>query len=374
MLVTEGLEEKIRKSCKLFKDKEWSGVLFYTVDGSFETKDIHIKALDYFPMDIGTSSYTEFEQSPDVVGYMIDNPGLLGSNMGLIHSHNKMSAFFSGTDLNTLQEEGYHRNHFVSLIVNNEGEYTAAITRKLANTIIQKVITTYKTFGDEEIELVKTDNAMEEEILYNILEVTIENNEICEKDPLFLRYKEIKEEKDRKQEAARIKALNNTSRTWNPYNPNYNSPSVSYNNTYNASWFNQPQTKIEEEPLLFEDDYFLPVKEVDLNVSDSEIKLVAAKLVKANPVFELSKGYNLDNFIKEDMDKEMTRLFKTSKGNYEELINYLSEYLLYSDIGVASNEDLDFKSTVLARGVYDYLKAFSNPYVAVICNTIKNYF
>ena len=36
--------------------------------------------------------------------------------------------FFSGTDLNTLQEEGSDMNNFLSLIVNNAGQYTAAIT------------------------------------------------------------------------------------------------------------------------------------------------------------------------------------------------------------------------------------------------------
>ena len=42
--------------------------------------------------------------------------------------------FFSGTDTNTLQIEGFDRNNFVSLIVNNAGIYSAAITRKVDYT------------------------------------------------------------------------------------------------------------------------------------------------------------------------------------------------------------------------------------------------
>lgn len=39
--------------------------------------------------------------------------------------------FFSGTDSSTLIEEGTDKNHFLSLIVNNAGQYTARITRKI---------------------------------------------------------------------------------------------------------------------------------------------------------------------------------------------------------------------------------------------------
>ena len=40
-------------------------------------------------------------------------------------------AFFSGTDDSTLRDEGKETNHFLSLIVNNKGQYVARITRKL---------------------------------------------------------------------------------------------------------------------------------------------------------------------------------------------------------------------------------------------------
>lgn len=42
-----------------------------------------------------------------------------------------MATFFSGTDNNALIQEGNSMNNFVSLIVNNVGTYTAAITKKV---------------------------------------------------------------------------------------------------------------------------------------------------------------------------------------------------------------------------------------------------
>lgn len=62
-----------------------------------------------------------------------------------------MASFFSGTDTATLQSEGSDMNHFVSLIVNNAGKYTAGITRKvkLKQTINEEF--TYPTWGDERV-------------------------------------------------------------------------------------------------------------------------------------------------------------------------------------------------------------------------------
>lgn len=63
-----------------------------------------------------------------------------------------MATFFSGTDTQTLREEGNRRNHFLSLIVNNNGPYTARITRKIkAKDVINRVYS-YETFGGSVIE------------------------------------------------------------------------------------------------------------------------------------------------------------------------------------------------------------------------------
>lgn len=61
-----------------------------------------------------------------------------------------LMTFFSGTDMNTLGSIGNTMNHFLSLIVNNKGEYNARLTRKVKETMNCDVNATYKSFGDED--------------------------------------------------------------------------------------------------------------------------------------------------------------------------------------------------------------------------------
>lgn len=143
--LTPYIYEKIRHMCKICNSIEWSGILFYSYKGSFEKGDLNIIAEDFFLMDVGNSGYTEYENSPEIAGYMVENPELINYNLGIIHSHHNMKAFFSGTDLNTLRELGEKRNHIVSLIVNNAEEYCAAITRKIQ---LEYKNAYYNTFGN----------------------------------------------------------------------------------------------------------------------------------------------------------------------------------------------------------------------------------
>lgn len=53
--------------------------------------------------------------------------------------------FFSGTDTGTLEKEGLDNVHFLSLIVNNAGEYTAKITKQVKHNILN--VPEYSTFG-----------------------------------------------------------------------------------------------------------------------------------------------------------------------------------------------------------------------------------
>lgn len=188
IVIPAKVERLIRFLCERVWDTEWSGVLFYTPSGTFENGDLEIHCEDIYPMDIGTTTYTEFNMSPDVIGYMAQNPELLDCKMGLIHSHNNMSAFFSGTDVETLREEGAERNHFVSLIVNNAGKYDAAITRKIKYKAIREL--SYDSFDGpvesnnkeivegEELEYFKLDIVFEETPENNFVEVAERLSEI----------------------------------------------------------------------------------------------------------------------------------------------------------------------------------------------------
>lgn len=151
LILTKELVEKIGYVCAELPTLEWSGILFYKVKGSFEDKNLVLTAVDMLVQDIGSDIATEFTPSPDIAYYMAQHD-LLDCQMGLIHSHNKMSTFFSGTDRNTLSQEGADRNHFLSLIVNNAGSYTAKITRKIH--YVEKTVLSYdyNTFEEGKVQ------------------------------------------------------------------------------------------------------------------------------------------------------------------------------------------------------------------------------
>ena len=161
IVIPKNVEEKIRHLCSVVHEVEWSGVLFYKKEGSFESNDLKITCVDIFPMDIGSGGFTDFDDTPDIAAYRCEHLELLDEGIyeGLIHSHNVMKAFFSGTDTNTLLEEGTDRNHFVSLIVNNAGNYVAAVTRRIKQEvhavahIVYTTNTHYNSWDDIDIPL-----------------------------------------------------------------------------------------------------------------------------------------------------------------------------------------------------------------------------
>lgn len=193
LIIPAEVERKIRFACQKVWNTEWSGTLFFTHEGSFENNDLVIRCVDIYIMDIGTQAYTEFDMNPDVIAYMCENPELLDCQMGLIHSHNNMSTFFSGTDTATLKEEGMDRNNFVSLIVNNAGTYTAAITRRIKSKQVKESVS-YEFFGDGEKHDTKEYVSSADEIEWFYLKIEKEGENYSFPD-MAARLEEIKQAK-----------------------------------------------------------------------------------------------------------------------------------------------------------------------------------
>ena len=190
--IKESLEDKIRQCCKESWNTEWSGVLFYTIEGSFKDNNIEVICEDLLIMDVGSKTFTEFEENADIISYMVDND-LLETKRGLIHSHNTFSTFFSSTDQETLLSEGLKRDNFVSLIVNNEGIYSASITRKCTSIITAKYSSTYdfeNTSIDYESKYKDSSNTF---IEYFKLDITIEGAQVLTN--IIDRFKTLKEKK-----------------------------------------------------------------------------------------------------------------------------------------------------------------------------------
>lgn len=201
LIIPAEVERKIRFACQKVWSTEWSGTLFFTHEGSFENNDLVIRCVDIYIMDIGTQAYTEFDMNPDVIAYMCENPELLDCQMGLIHSHNNMSTFFSGTDTATLKEEGMDRNNFVSLIVNNAGTYTAAITRRVKSKQVKESVS-YEFFGDGEKHDTKEYVSSADEIEWFYLKIEEEGENYSFPD-MAARLEEIKQAKAERAEKAK---------------------------------------------------------------------------------------------------------------------------------------------------------------------------
>lgn len=149
LIITSSCELKIRQLCNMFSSTEYSGFVFYTVkDMKDDFSEGIIEAFDFFPMDVGSSAFTGFEYTPDVMRYMMSK-GIMGKcQYGILHSHHKMETNPSQVDINTLRSEGSERNHFLSIIVNNSGRYSAFFTRLVEKSVVSRVTEKYMSFNN----------------------------------------------------------------------------------------------------------------------------------------------------------------------------------------------------------------------------------
>ena len=125
LFITSQLEHKIRTLCSYFPNKEWSGVLF-TKKSTSSNGTRYYEAIDMYLLDIGSATHTEYEFTPELMSYIADND-YLDLRMDLIHSHNRMESFFSCVDWSTLISETKVKGSYLSLIVNNKGQYEAKV-------------------------------------------------------------------------------------------------------------------------------------------------------------------------------------------------------------------------------------------------------
>lgn len=119
---------QIKFLCKNIPKEEWSGILFYTINGSIaypETFKIELKNI--LPLDKGSKSFTSYDLDNRLINYMMENPDAQNWKLGHIHSHNTMDVFFSGTDMDELKDNSESHNFYLSLIVNNFMDFKAKI-------------------------------------------------------------------------------------------------------------------------------------------------------------------------------------------------------------------------------------------------------
>ena len=328
LIIPAEVERKIRFTCQKVWNTEWSGTLFFTHEGSFENNDLVIRCVDIYIMDIGTQAYTEFDMNPDVIAYMTEHSELLDCQMGLIHSHNNMSTFFSGTDTATLKEEGRDRNNFVSLIVNNAGSYTAAITRRIKSKQVMESVS-YEFFGDGEKQDTKKYVSDADEIEWFYLKIEKEGENYSFPD-MAARLEEIKQAKAEKAKKAQTPAY---SSGYKPVIANSYGTKVGPANLVNKEdskpKVTQPTLFDNVDDLSFDDNYSLPYGQVTLD--KVTLKSLVLQLITGSIIISNDSKIDITKWAKSMPALYEKRFGKGKEGmdNFEMWADTYAEYLTW---------------------------------------------
>lgn len=376
LIIPAEVERKIRFTCQRVWNTEWSGTLFFTHEGSFENNDLVIRCVDIYIMDIGTQSYTEFDMNPDVIAYMTEHPELLDCQMGLIHSHNNMSTFFSGTDTATLKEEGRDRNNFVSLIVNNAGSYTAAITRKIKSKQVKESVS-YEFFGDGEKQDTKEYVSDADEIEWFYLKIENENETFSFPD-MAARLEEIKQTKAEKAKKVQIPTYQGGYKPViaNSYGTKAGPANLVKKESDKPKVF-QPTLFDNVDYLPFDDDYSLPYGQVTFD--KVTLKSLVLQLITGSIIISNDSKIDITKWAKSMPALYEKRFGKGEEGmkNFRVWADTYTEYLTWF---VTDNklEELGFDETeICAICAYDMIEELNklpeNEYINGYIDVLQKY-
>ncbi len=372
LIVPENVEEKIRYLLRKFPTTEWSGVLFVTHQGSFENNDLVITCKDIYPMDLGNATFTEFKMSEDVASYMSENIELFDCDLQLIHSHHQMSTQPSGTDLNTLKEEGNERNCFVSLIVNNAGKYYAAVTRKVqtkSEVTIKRLGTSYEFFGEGSKELehdnTETTKVVEKEVI-EYFDLEVERHEVSNSlEYLDARFDEIAK---KKEEAKPKENYGSGFSDWLHHRPVFKEQS------FFADSLDKEVTKT---PYLSDGSMLDKIGIEDWQPDPKKIHAAVVHMITCNLILNPDK-FDLKQWIVKHMSNVYRKIFGESSiyecehdacGAFSEwrdfIIQYTLDYFSTSDVPDAILENYDFFQSRIAQAMSDEIMEFIdvNPYI-----------
>lgn len=350
--------------------------MFTTHSGSFENGDLVITCHDIYPMDLGTSTFTQYNMDETVASYIADNIELFDCDLQLIHSHHNMKAFFSGTDTNTLQEEGNERNCFVSLIVNNEGTYCAAVTRKIQSKteVTTKALgTSYQFFGDG---IVTTEGGSapavtqvvdKEYIEYYMLDIEKEtvNNPL---DYLDARFNEI-EKKKAADKSKFVSSYSTSNYTWSDYK----------NDDYLESWLkNKRPEPVVKEQFLFDDKTMKEMESTSkINIPLDEVHKCVVKMLTCSLLINVNE-FNMDSWIRNHMKTVYDKLFAAPQ-TFDQWAEFIVDFLVtnYYDDSLPEEAYYNYDSvqSELAVAMYEELDTYKgiNSYIDEYLKVINRY-
>jgi hypothetical protein len=242
VIQTEKFKQQSKYLCSKNSAIEWSGILFYSSEGTFPNLKITLEEI--FLMDLGNAGYTSYEYDEEVVNFQMQNPDTLKMKKGHIHSHNTMATFFSGTDKEELLDNVDNHVYYLSVIVNNKGD----IEGKVAAVVKSNFQT--KEENSQTISLFEEDKTV---IICNCVFDTFEKFDLIDKS-FVERHDKIKE--------------NNKKTTQQFFSrPNFNRRY--FNATENVDWFNNKKITHESKKTVLEES----IKDVEENIpSEAQIE------------------------------------------------------------------------------------------------------
>lgn len=367
LTVTKNLEKKIRYLCSKLPNNEYSGTLFYQVKGSFENKNLHIICKDFYLQDVGEATFTEFQNDNTLTEYIIEN-NLFECYHGLLHSHQSLKSYFSSTDINTLREEGNDTNHFVSLIINNEGEYCAAVTRKVTNkynlNITGNVTSSYNSWDNvpkEKVSKVKRKKEEEKSFIeYYMLQINKEESPYIP-DSLEVRLNELVNKKNNR---------NSRLSYWGNYNGNYN------NKGFNNDWLRNTGKSISNSSQLslfnnddnYENKYAfineLSEEAKEYGITPKLLKNQVTQLITCNLFGHYNSNIELDKWAI-NMVEVYDKRFKDIK-SFESYAYAIIEFLEDDLISITSKfpgKDLEIQSVWRTELIKELSKYKTNKYI-----------
>lgn len=279
-----------------------------------------------------------------------------------------MSTFFSGTDTNTLLEEGSDMNNFLSLIVNNAGQYTAAITRKVKHIPHVTETIEYEFFGEGNINLGTDEyDAVESyEIEYFFLDIEKPTVNIGYTD-LFDRINEISIDKNK---ITNIKSDNKPLFTLHhnlvPIPTTVQEPILEGKLPFEG--LAKPKAEVDEEEELIDYD--------SVKFNNNQLNSITKQLLMGSPIFNPK---DLNAWVDKMPTAFSKRFGEGQKGlaNYKAFIGYFVEFLLSE----AFDEDLaeegymeDYQMPICAYGVLQKLHQFkSNSFLNIIEEEVERF-
>ena len=260
-----------------------------------------------------------------------------------------MSTFFSGTDQGTLREEGNDRNHFLSLIVNNEGTYTAAITRKVSVVREYKDCLCYNTFNNEEVKDCEDFKTTEfTQIQYFPVSITKEESSFSFND-IDQRLKEIQDSKKTKEDYTKFATKKDS------FYPD------SYPNLFSADYKSKVDYVI---------DKVRPSMPTKGKIDDYLVKSLALQIITASSLITADSNININKYI-EGLDKVIQKRFGDGKEGikrYENFMDFFIETLLFDAV---EDDNLIFD---LSAAIHEYIyKLPQNKYIDICLSKLETF-